>query len=43
MTVNRTEALVQLGGASHDTDENYLLAKFARALGIVGLEHQARI
>lgn len=43
VTVNRTEALVQLGGASHDTDENYLLAKFARALGIVGLEHQARI
>lgn len=43
VTVNRTEALVQLGGASHDTDENYLLSKFARSLGIVGLEHQARI
>lgn len=43
VTVNRTEALVQFGGASHDTDENYLLSKFARSLGIVGLEHQARI
>lgn len=41
--VNRTEALGQFGGASHDTDECYLLAKFARSLGIVSLEHQARI
>ncbi|AEE14766.1 molybdopterin oxidoreductase Fe4S4 region [Thermodesulfobium narugense DSM 14796] len=41
--VNRTEGLVQLGGASHDTDECYLLSKFARSLGIVYLEHQARI
>ncbi|EAX48182.1 Formate dehydrogenase [Thermosinus carboxydivorans Nor1] len=43
VTVNRAEALGQLGGASHDTDECYLLSKFARALGIVSLEHQARI
>ena len=41
--VNRTEALGQLGGASHDTDECYLLSKFARSLGIVNIEHQARI
>ncbi len=43
VAVNRTEALGQLGGASHDTDECYLLAKFARSLGIVNIEHQARI
>lgn len=43
VTVNRTERIAQLGGASHDTDENYLLNKFARMLGIVNLEHQARI
>lgn len=43
ITVNRAEALAQLGGASHDTDECYLLSKFARSLGIVSLEHQARI
>jgi len=43
VTVNRTELLAQLGGASHDTDECYLLSKFARSLGIVKLEHQARI
>lgn len=40
---NRANALGHLGGASHDTDECYLLAKFARSLGIVNIEHQARI
>ncbi len=43
VTVNRTEALAQLGGAAHDNEECYLLSKMGRALGIVYLEHQARI
>lgn len=43
ITVNRTEALAQLGGAAHDNEECYLLSKLGRALGIVYLEHQARI
>lgn len=43
VTVNRADAIGQLGGASHDTDECYVLSKFARSLGIVNLEHQARI
>lgn len=43
ITVNRTEAIAQLGGAAHDNEECYLLTKMARALGIVYLEHQARI
>lgn len=43
VTVNRTEAIAQLGGAGLDNEECYLLQKFARALGIVYLEHQARI
>lgn len=43
VVVNRAEKLCHLGGASHDTDENYLLSKFARGLGIVNIEHQARI
>jgi formate dehydrogenase major subunit len=42
-TVNRTEAIAGLGGAALDNEECYLYAKFARALGIVYLEHQARI
>ena len=42
-TVNRTEAIACLGGAALDNEECYLYAKLARALGIVYLEHQARI
>ena len=41
--VNRTEAIASLGGAALDNEECYLLAKAMRALGIVYLEHQARI
>ena len=43
VTVNRTEAIASLGGAALDNEECYLLAKLMRALGIVYLEHQARI
>lgn len=43
ITVNRTEAIAQLGGAAHDNEECYLLAKLGRALGVVYMEHQARI
>ena len=42
-TVNRVEALANLGGASLDNEECYVLSKLARSLGIVYLEHQARI
>jgi formate dehydrogenase major subunit len=41
--VNRTEAIASLGGAALDNEECYLLSKLMRALGIVYLEHQARI
>jgi formate dehydrogenase major subunit len=43
ITVNRTEAIANLGGAALDNEECYILHKLARALGIVYLEHQARI
>jgi len=42
-TVNRTEGLAVLGGASLDNEECYLLSKFARSIGVVYLEHQARL
>ena len=42
-TVNRTEAIANLGGSALDNEECYLLVKLARALGIVYLEHHARI
>lgn len=42
-TVNRTEAIACLGGSALDNEECYLLSKMARAIGIVYLEHHARI
>jgi len=41
--VNRNEAIANLGGSALDNEECYLLTKMARALGIVYLEHHARI
>jgi formate dehydrogenase major subunit len=41
--VNRTEALASIGGAALNNEECYLLSKLSRALGIVYLEHQARL
>jgi len=38
-TVNRTEAIANLGGSALDNEECYLLAKLTRALGVVYLEH----
>lgn len=40
---NRTEAVACLGGAALDNEECYLLSKMMRGLGLVYLEHQARI
>ncbi|MBL7209278.1 MAG: twin-arginine translocation signal domain-containing protein [Dehalococcoidia bacterium] len=42
-TVNRTEGIASLGGASLDNEECYLISKLMRALGLVYIEHQARI
>lgn len=39
----RTEAIASMGGAGLDNEECYLVQKLARALGIVYIEHQARI
>lgn len=41
--VNRTEGIACLGGAALDNEECYLLSKAMRSLGLVYLEHQARI
>jgi len=42
-TVNRTPGLAALGGAALDNEECYLYSKLMRALGLVYVEHQARI
>ncbi len=41
--VNRTEAVASVGGASLDNEECHLLVKMLRSLGLVYVEHQARI
>jgi formate dehydrogenase major subunit len=42
-TVNRLEAIASLGGAALDNEECALIVKAMRALGLVYIEHQARI
>jgi formate dehydrogenase major subunit len=41
--LNRTLGLCWLGGATLDTEENYLIKKFFTAAGAVSIENQARI
>ncbi|MEW6379246.1 MAG: hypothetical protein AB1611_06530 [bacterium] len=43
MTVNRTRAIAGMGGAAHDSEECHLLRKFFTGLGLVYVEHQARL
>jgi formate dehydrogenase major subunit len=43
VAVNRTEGIAWLGGAANNGEDCYLASKFSRALGLVWLEHQARI
>jgi formate dehydrogenase major subunit len=43
VTVNRTQGMAFLGGAANNDEECYLASKLSRALGLVYLEHQARI
>ena len=40
---NRTLAIGNLGGATLDNEENYLIKKLMTALGVVQVENQARI
>jgi formate dehydrogenase major subunit len=41
--VNRNDGMAMLGAAALDNEECYLLGRFARAMGVGYLEHQARI
>lgn len=43
VTVNRTQAIGHLGSASLDNEENYLLHKLHRSLGVINLDHHARL
>ena len=41
--LNRTLGFAFLGGATLDTEENYLIKKFFTAAGAISIENQARI
>ena len=41
--LNRTRGFGLLGGATLDSEENYLIKKFFTAMGAVQIENQARI
>lgn len=41
--VNRTQAIAHLGSASLDNEENYLLHKMWRSLGVINIDHHARL
>ena len=43
VTVNRTDRIAALGSAVIANEECYLLTKLMRGLGVVWLEHQARV
>ena len=43
VTVNRTFAISHIGSAALDNEENYVIGKLMRALGVVRLEHHARL
>ena len=43
VTVNRTDGICNFGGAALDNEECYILSKLARSMGLVRVEHQARI
>src|SRR5574337_596208 len=43
ITVNRCDGVAIMGSSVLDNEENYLIAKLARSLGVVYLENSARI
>ena len=43
VTVNRTDGVAFIGGAANNDEDCYIAVKLARALGLVYVEHQARI
>jgi formate dehydrogenase major subunit len=41
--INQTTGIFALGGATNDNEENYLICKVNRMMGVVRIENQARI
>ena len=43
ITVNRCEGIASLGGSQENSEEEYLINKIMRQLGVVALDNQARV
>lgn len=43
VAVNRTQAICHIGSASCDNEENYLFQKLMRSLGLINIDHHARL
>ncbi|ACV23195.1 anaerobic dehydrogenase, typically selenocysteine-containing [Slackia heliotrinireducens DSM 20476] len=43
VTVNYTPAIGSLGGSQQNSEEEYLILKMMRSLGVVGIDNQARV
>jgi formate dehydrogenase major subunit len=43
VAVNRAEGYAWIGGAANNSEDCYVASKFARSMGFVYLEHQARL
>lgn len=43
ITVNRTTAIASLGGSQQNNEEDYLIVKAMRSLGLVAIDNQARV
>lgn len=43
LTVNRCPGIASLGGSQEDSEEEYLILKMMRSLGVIAIDNQARV
>ena len=43
LTVNYTPAIASLGGSQENSEEEYLILKMTRSLGVIAIDNQARV
>ena len=43
ITVNRTPGIASLGGSQQNSEEEYLILKMMRSLGVIAVDNQARV
>ena len=43
LTVNYTPAIASLGGSQENSEEEYLILKMMRSLGVIAIDNQARV